>query len=245
MFLRNPRVWAADDGGAGGSAAPAGGAAQPNSDGGSGGGRRQTESELRAEAASWRVEYRKEQDKVRQLEEKLAQTESSSSKKMEETTRELQEKLDRANRRMLDTAIRHELVTSGLVDPDLVGLVTQLPSAPEVKLDAEGNVVGTKELVEAFKKWKPGFFQAASTNGSSAAGVSVSGGGSGGSAAIPGAGAAAGVRPTTGAAAPTPAAPPAGSADVRGLSKESYSKYKAEMMAAVRAGRAIPTPPTS
>lgn len=252
-------VYAPDDGGSGGDGGtsttvnntpPPNNNTNNNSGGNTeGSGRRQTESELRAEAASWRVEYRKAQDRIRELETKNQDTETAVTKKVEDAVKPLNQRLEKMHTRLLDTAIRHELVSAGLMDPDLIGLRSQMPNAPEVKIDDNGEVVGTKELVEAFKKWKPGFFGSAGAGNGASSGGSGTGAGAGASGGNGAGGSAGSGNPragSTGAASP-PAAPSlsTGNTSVKGLNPEAYRRYKLDVQSAIKANRPIPQPPTA
>ena len=146
----------ADDG----TPAPAPAQAPPSA-GNEGGGRGQdTVANLRAEAASWRVELRKTEEKARELEARLTESEAKSGKKVEDALRPLQIKIEKYNQRLMDSAVRSELISAGLVDKDLAALVDRIPDAPKVELNDDGEVLHVEKLVAAFKAWKPDYFRA-------------------------------------------------------------------------------------
>lgn len=75
----------------------------------------------------------------------------------------LQQKLVKAQERAVNLAIRAEMMQLGLQDEDLLHLHTKMPDAPKVEVNDDFEVTGAKELAAAFKKWKPDYFKAASS----------------------------------------------------------------------------------
>ena len=71
----------------------------------------------------------------------------------------MQERLTRVTERAIQSELKAIAISQGLSDPDLLGLISRMPGAPEVKFDDSGELVGAAEAVAKFKEWKPDFFR--------------------------------------------------------------------------------------
>lgn len=126
-----------------------------------------------AEIERLRAESEAAKAKARELEEKEAQRErekleeegnfralaEKESERAEAAHREKQEAIDAANKRIINSEIRSRLVAEGVTDTDFHILLDRT----NIKLDAEGNVVGLDEAIKTLRDKKPSIFTKPST----------------------------------------------------------------------------------
>lgn len=133
---------AGGDGGAGG-----GGAAKPETFS------REYVHELREENKSWRTKHAEEAAARKAADEGKTAAEKASEGKVKEVQ-------TAADQRVIRAELKAAAIKAGMVDLD--GL--KLADLSKVKLNAEGEVEGADELMEAMKKSKPYLFGAASSS---------------------------------------------------------------------------------
>lgn len=226
MFVRGLLRSPEDDGAGGGGAEPPPRQVQqqpppaPPAPQSSGSRQQDTVADLRAEAAARRIANRELQEKLDDAERRALDAASRLEAAKTSATAPLQARLERANQRLIDATLQSAMVSAGLQDPDLVVLAMRMPNAPKVTVDDEFEVQGAAEMVEAFKKWKPEFFKKAALAADPPA---------------PGRQPAPKPAPasTSGGAEPPPSGGSA-TVDVRNMDKKTYAAYKAKTLSDMR-----------
>lgn len=111
-------------------------------------------AELRAEAAHHRITARQERERAEAATQQLEELRTSNAAAVEAARQPLQQKIEKANQRILTTELRSAAVQAGLTDLDLIPLLDR----SKVTVDDEGVVTGITEAIDAFKKAKPEYF---------------------------------------------------------------------------------------
>ena len=179
--------------------------------------RKDTLSDLRAEAAQYRIQAREAREQLASLQQQQAERiEAEKTKAAADALAPLQANFEKLRKQMLNTKVEAALTAAGIKDPDLVSMYARCPEAGEVTIDDDFNIQGLGKMVEAFKAWKPDFFAAPgapavpSGDGSPPAAPRTSAGG----------------EPAPSGATPT--------MDVRGMGKKEYEAWKQETFKKMR-----------
>jgi hypothetical protein len=177
---------------------------------------RETREELRARLAAERIEREKVDRELANAKAHATKLETDHAAALETAKREATEasaaRLQKMNQRILDSEVRTAAAEAGLVDLDLLPLL----SREKITVDEDGNVSGVKEALEELKGKKPDWFRAQPAQQNQTGGQQTQNGGR-----------------TTGNAAPPPGSvPPA--TNVRDMSAADYADYKKNVLRGLR-----------
>jgi hypothetical protein len=124
---------------------------------------RETREELRARLAAERIEREKVDRELANAKAHATKLETDHAAALEAAKREATEasaaRLQKMNQRILDSEVRTAAAEAGLVDLDLLPLL----SREKITVDEDGNVSGVKEALEELKGKKPDWFRAQQT----------------------------------------------------------------------------------
>jgi hypothetical protein len=120
-----------------------------------------TIADLRAESAARRIDARNATERADAALAEIEAIKGKTAAEIEAAKAPLLAQVQKFNERIIGSEIKAAVVEAGIQDIDLV----HLPQFDRSKItvDAEGNVKGVKEAVEAFKKAKPEYFRTAPT----------------------------------------------------------------------------------
>lgn len=183
------------------------------------GSRRQTESELRAEAAANRVARQQAEEAAERTRRELAAAQAAADQRVQDEAAKYTPKITKLQGTLVNAELKAAAAAAGLVDMDLL----HLPALDRTKIsvDEDGNVTGVQEALDAFKAAKPDYFRVPAAGG-------TSGGGTGGAGGTPAPGGQPAPRQTGSGANPQPAG---GNpvVDVTKMSKAEYADYRRGM----------------
>ena len=121
---------------------------------------RRGDADWRAEVAAQRVRAEQAESAIAQKERDIEAARADAERRVQEATAQYQTREQQLQGKLIDTALGAAARAAGLVDTDLLPLMDR----SGVKLDADGNVQGINEAIEAFKAKKPAFFASQTDN---------------------------------------------------------------------------------
>ncbi len=171
-------------------------------------------AEVRAEAAARRISARDAEERARTLAAEIEQLQTSVPQQIAQARAEERTRMESLKPKIVDAELKAHLTAAGVLDPDLVGLI----SRDGITVDDAGNVTGVAEAVAKFKETKPQFFRDLS-------------------AAPPAPSPAPVPRSTSGNPGSPPANPEPRPTDVKGMDAGAYRDWKSQMRRRVRGSR--------
>jgi hypothetical protein len=118
-------------------------------------------ADLRAEAASYRVELRKAQNDMEKLNERLTAKDTELVTKVAEATNGSANRVAKLQKAAISAALRASAVAAGIIDVDAISVIPQ----EGITVDDEGEIKGADEAVTKHKEAKPLWYAAAGTGG--------------------------------------------------------------------------------
>jgi hypothetical protein len=165
---------------------------------------------VRAEAAAYRVDGNKAREQVAVSEARIAELQQEAARREEAARAAGAAETNTWKAKAMDAEIKAAALAAGLVDPDLVPLI----SKTGVTVEADGTIKGIPEAIAAFKTAKPNYFRGASAEPPP-----------------PPAPPAPPRAPGSPAPSPTPHLP---LPDIKGMSRADYDKAKRQAIASLR-----------